>query len=67
MRYRKKFFAVRVVRLGQVVQINCFCLVPGSVSSQIGWGFEHHGLVRGVPACDRAVGLDGLQWSFQTM
>jgi len=32
------------------------CPLPGSVQGQVGWGFEHPGLVEGVLAHGRGVG-----------
>jgi len=32
------------------------CPLPGSVHSQVGWGFEQLGLVEAVPAHGRGVG-----------
>ena len=34
--------------------------LPGSVQGQVGWGFEQPGLVEGVPAHGRGLGLDDL-------
>jgi len=31
--------------------------LPGSVQGQVGWGFGQHGLVEGVPAQGRDVGM----------
>jgi len=42
--------------LEQVSQRSCGCPLPGSVQGQVGWGFEHPGLVEGVPAHGRGVG-----------
>ena len=36
--------------LEQVVQQGCGCPYPGGIQGQAGWGFEHLGVVRGVPA-----------------
>jgi len=38
-------------------QRSCGCPLPGSVPGQIGWGFEQPGLVEGVPAHGRGVGM----------
>ena len=46
--------------LEQVAQRSCGCPIMRSVQGQIGWGFEQPGLVEGVPAHDRVVGLDDL-------
>jgi len=32
------------------------CPLPGSAQGQAGWGFEHPGLVEGVPAHGRVFG-----------
>jgi len=42
--------------LEEVSQRNCSCPIPGSVKSQVGWGFEQPGVVKDVPAHGR--GLD---------
>ena len=46
--------------LAQAAQRSCGCPLPGRVQGQVGWGFGQPGLVEGVPACGRGVGLDGL-------
>jgi len=54
---RKKFFTVRVVRhWNRFAQRSCGCPLPGSVQGQVGWGFEHPGLVEGVSAHYRGDG-----------
>jgi len=45
------------LELAQVAQRSCGCPLPGSVQGQAGWGFEHPGLVEGVPAYVRRVGM----------
>jgi len=42
--------------LAQVSQRSCGCPLPGSVQGEFGRGFEHPGLVEGVPAHGRGVG-----------
>jgi len=55
---RKKFFTLRVIRpWAQVAQRSCGCPLPGCVQGQVGRGFEQPGLVEGVPAHDRGVGM----------
>ena len=39
---------------------SCGCPIPGSVPGQAGRGLEQPGLVAGVPARGRGLGLDGL-------
>jgi len=43
--------------LAQVAQRSCGCPLPGSVQGQVGWSFEHPGLVEGVPAHGRGGGM----------
>jgi len=43
--------------LAQVTQRSWGCPLPGSVEGQVGWGFEHPGLMEGVPA-DGTGGLE---------
>uniref|UniRef100_A0A8C3PK68 Uncharacterized protein n=1 Tax=Calidris pygmaea TaxID=425635 RepID=A0A8C3PK68_9CHAR len=43
--------------LEQVAQGSCGCPFPGGVQGQVGWGFEQPGLVGGVPAHGRGVGI----------
>ena len=43
--------------LEQVDQTSCGCPIPGSVESQVGWGFEQPGLVVGVTAHSRDAGI----------
>jgi len=40
----------------QVAQRSCGCPLAGSVQGQVGRGFEHPGLVGGVPAHGKGVG-----------
>ena len=42
----------------EVAQRSCGCPLPGSVQGQVGWGFDQPGVVEGVPAHSRGVGLD---------
>jgi len=42
--------------LAQVAQRSCGCPLPGRVQGQVGLGFEHPGLVEGVPAHGRGFG-----------
>jgi len=44
--------------LEQVAQRGGRCPIPGNVQGQAGWGSEQAGLVVGVPAHCRRVGLD---------
>jgi len=46
--------------LAQVAQRSCRCPMPGTIPSQVGQGSEQPGLVKGVPADCRGVGLDDL-------
>ena len=46
--------------LEEVAWRNCGCLFPGSIQGQVGWAFDQPGLVEGVSAHDRGVGLDNL-------
>ena len=46
--------------LAQVAQRGGRCPISGSIQGQVGRGSEHPGLVEGVPAHCRGVGLDGL-------
>jgi len=46
--------------LAQVAQRSCCCPLTGSVQGQVGWGFEHPGLVKEVPTHDRVLELDDL-------
>jgi len=58
---RKKFFTLRVVRLWPRLPREAVAApLPGSVQGQVGRGFEQPGLLEGVAAYGRAVGLDGL-------
>jgi len=41
----------------EVAQTSCGCSLPGSVQGQVGWGFEEPGLVEGVPAYGRGLGM----------
>jgi len=50
---RKKSFTMRVE---QVAQRSCGCLIPGSVQGQVGWGFDQPGLVEGMLAHGRGIG-----------
>jgi len=54
---RKNFFTVKVVKHCHRLprEVGRFPL-PGSVQGQVGRGFEHPGLVEGVPAHGRGVG-----------
>lgn len=42
----------RKTREGCIAQSSCVCTIPGSVSSQLGQGFEHTGSVQSIPAQD---------------
>jgi len=44
----------------QAAQRSCGCPLPGRVQGQVGWVWEQPGLVEGVPACGRGLGLDRL-------
>jgi len=46
-----------------LAQSSCGCPLPGSVQGQAGQGSEQPGLVEGVPAHDRGVGVGDLQRS----
>ena len=46
--------------LAQVPQRGGRCPIPGNIQGQVGWGSEQPGLVEGVPAHCRGVGLDDL-------
>jgi len=46
--------------LAQVARRSCGCPMIGSVQGQVGRGFEHPGMVEGVPACGRGLERDGL-------
>jgi len=50
--------------LAQVAQRSCGCPLPGSVQGQFGWGFEHPGLVEGVPAHGRGIGT---RWALRSL
>jgi len=50
--------------LEQVAQRSCGCSLPGSVQGQAGWGFEKPGLVEGVPAHGKGVGM---RWSARSL
>jgi len=43
--------------LARVAHRSCGCPLPGSVQDQAGWGFEQPGLVEGVPAHGKGVGI----------
>ena len=47
--------------LEQVAQRSCGCPIPGSVQSQVGWGFEQPDLAEGVRAHGRGVGTRSLR------
>jgi len=47
---RKKFFALRVVKLAQVTQRGGRCPITGSIQGQVGQGSEQPDLVEDVPA-----------------
>jgi len=51
--------------LAQVAQRRCGCPLPGSVQGQAGWGFEQPGLVEGVPAHGKEIGIDYMPGPFQ--
>ena len=51
--------------LEQVAQRGWEYPFPGRIQGQAGWGFEHPGLERGVPAYSRGLELDGLKGPFQ--
>jgi len=46
--------------LAQAAQRSCGCPLPGRVQGQVGRGWEHPGLVEGVPARGRGLERDGL-------
>ena len=50
--------------LAQAAQRSCGCPLPGRAQGQAGWGWEHPGLVEGVPARGRGLGLGGLSGPF---
>jgi len=50
--------------LAWVVQRSCGCPLPGSVQGQVGWAFEHPGLVEGVIAHGRG---GGMRWSTRSL
>lgn len=52
---RKRYFTMRVVRLEQVAQRSCRCLIIASAQGQVGWGLEQHDVVEGVPDHNRIV------------
>jgi len=52
------------VALAQAAQRSCGCPLPGRVQGQVGRGFEQPGLVEGVPAPGRGVGIG---WSLRSL
>jgi len=57
MRYKEEIlYCEGGEALAQVAQRSCGCPLPGSVQGQAGRGFEHPGLVEGVPAHGRGAG-----------
>lgn len=52
---RKTFYCESGEAAAQVTQRNCGCLLPGSVQGKVGWGFDQHGLVEGVPCTQQGV------------
>jgi len=50
--------------LAQDAQRSCACPLPGSVQGQVGRGFEHRGLVEGVPAHGKGVGT---RWPLRSL